>query len=120
MIKLHMNMNISHNIYGNWVYNTIGMSSFGETAYVKRFYSANEMIQCLATIGPIAASIKGTTITNKKTYTTAGHLLVVTGYKIEDNQTTIYINDPNVPGVEVTMTLANFLAVYRMVSYVIE
>ena len=53
-------------------------------------------------------------------YTTAGHLLVVTGYKIEDNQTTIYINDPNVPGVEVTMTLANFLAVYRMVSYVIE
>ena len=109
-----------NNIYGNWVYNTIGMSSFGETAYVKRFYSANEMIQCLATIGPIAASIKGTTITNKKTYTTAGHLLVVTGYKIEDNQTTIYINDPNVPGVEVTMTLANFLAVYRMVSYVIE
>ena len=109
-----------NNIYGNWVYNTIGMSSFGETAYVKRFYSSNEMIQCLATIGPIAASIKGTTITNKRTYTTAGHLIVVTGYKIEGNNTTIYVNDPNIVGVEVEMTLENFLNVYRMVSYVIE
>lgn len=109
-----------NNIYGNWVYNTIGMSSFGETAYVKRFYSSNEMIQCLATIGPIAASIKGTTITNKRTYTTAGHLIVVTGYKIDSNNTTIYVNDPNIVGVEVEMTLENFLNVYRMVSYVIE
>ena len=109
-----------NNIYGNWVYNTIGMSSFGETAYVKRFYSSNEMIQCLATIGPIAASIKGTTITNKRTYTTAGHLIVVTGYKIEGNNTTIYVNDPNIVGVEVEMTLQNFLNVYRMVSYIVE
>ncbi len=109
-----------NNIYGNWAYNTIGMSSFGETAYVKRFASINEMLQSLAEIGPMAASIKGTTITNKKTYTTSGHLIVVTGYKIDDGQTTIYINDPNILGVEVTMTLANFLAVYRMVSYIIE
>ena len=109
-----------NNIYGNWVYNTIGMSSFGETAYVKRFYSAEEMFHCLATTGPIAASIKGTTITNVRTYTTAGHLIVVTGYKIEGNNTTIYVNDPNIVGVAVEMTLQNFLNVYRMVSYVIE
>ena len=109
-----------NNIYGNWVYNTIGMSSFGETAYVKRFYSYEEMLHCIATTGPIAASIKGTTITNIRTYTTAGHLIVVTGYKIEGSNVTIYVNDPNIVGVAVEMTLQNFLNVYRMVSYVIE
>lgn len=109
-----------NNIYGNWVYNTIGMSSFGETAYVKRFYSYEEMLHCIATTGPIAASIKGTTITNIRTYTTAGHLIVVTGYKIEGSNITIYVNDPNIVGVAVEMTLQNFLNVYRMVSYVIE
>ena len=98
-----------NNIYGNWVYNTIGMSSFGETAYVKRFYSYEEMLHCLATTGPIAASIKGTTITSVRTYTTAGHLIVVTGYKIEGNNITIYVNDPNIVGVAVEMTLQNFL-----------
>ena len=109
-----------NNIYGNWVYNTIGMSSFGETAYVKRFYSYEEMLHCIATTGPIAASIKGTTITNIRPYTTAGHLIVVTGYKIEGSNVTIYVNDPNIVGVAVEMTLQNFLNVYRMVSYVIE
>ena len=109
-----------NNIYGNWVYNTIGMSSFGETAYVKRFYSYEEMLHCIATTGPIAASIKGTTITNIRPYTTAGHLIVVTGYKIEGSNITIYVNDPNIVGVAVEMTLQNFLNVYRMVSYVIE
>ena len=109
-----------NDIFGNWVYNTIGMSSFGEISYVKRFYSYQELLKHLATVGPVSASIKGTTITNKKTYTTAGHLIVVTGYKIDGQNITMYINDPNVPGVEVTMTLDNFLNVYRMVSYIIE
>lgn len=115
-----MVLDSGNNIYGNWVYNTIAMSAFGEITYVKRFYSANEMLYHIAKVGPIAASIRGNTITNLKTYNTAGHLLVVTGYKIEGNNTTIYINDPNVMGVAVEMTLENFLKVYRMVSYIIE
>ncbi|MBO7079171.1 MAG: C39 family peptidase [Bacilli bacterium] len=115
-----MVLDSGNDIYGNWVYNTIAMSAFGEIAYVKRFYSANEMLYSLAKVGPMAASIRGNTITNLKTYNTAGHLFVVTGYKIDDSGTTIYINDPNVMGVAVEMTLENFLKVYRMVSYIVE
>ena len=115
-----MVLDSGNDIYGNWVYNTIAMSAFGEIAYVKRFYSINEMYYYLAKVGPMAASIRGNTITNIKTYNTAGHLFVVTGYKIDDSGTTIYINDPNVMGVAVEMTLENFLKVYRMVSYIVE
>ena len=109
-----------HNIFGNWSYNCIGMSSFGATAYVKRFYSYGEMLYHLANVGPIAASIKGTMITDAKTYTTGGHLIDVTGYKIDGDKIYIYINDPNINVVATRCTLENFLSVYRNVSYIIE
>lgn len=116
----------SNSIYGNWVFNCVGMSSYGERAYVKRFFSTNEFLYSLQEIGPMAASIKGTVkYTNMKTnsegsYTTAGHLLVVTGYEITNSETYIFINDPNVNGVSIRMTLANFLAIWRNVSYILE
>lgn len=109
-----------HNIFGNWSYNCIGMGSFGATAYVKRFYSYGELLFHLANVGPVAASIKGTMITDAKTYTTGGHLIDVTGYKIDGDKIYIYINDPNINVVATRCTLQNFLNVYRNVSYIIE
>ena len=96
MVKDHGN-----NIYGNWVYNCVAMSAYKEIAYVKRFADTYEFLYSLQEIGPMAASIKGTVKYTKQddgksgSYTTAGHLLVVTGYEITDNGTFIYINDPN-------------------------
>ena len=115
-----------NNIYGNWVYNTVGMSAFNEFAYVKRFASTEEFLYSLQEVGPMAASIKGTVKYTKQdngqagSYTSAGHLLVVTGYEITDKGTFIYINDPNVNGVAIKQTLEDFLAVWRNVSYIVE
>ena len=115
-----------NNIFGNWVYNCVGMSAFGETAYVKRFYSTNEFLYSIQEVGPMAASIKGTvkyinlTTNEAGQYTSSGHLLVVTGYEITDTSTYIYINDPNVRGVAIKVVLEDFLSFWRNVSYVIE
>lgn len=115
-----------NNIYGNWVFNCVGMSAFGERAYVKRFFNTNEFLYSIQEIGPMAASIKGTVkYFNMKTqsngsYTSAGHLLVVTGYEITESVTYIFINDPNVNGVSIRMTLPDFLNIWRNVSYIIE
>ena len=81
------------NIYGNWVFNTVGMSSYGEAAHVARMYSIEELIAHLYHVGPLAASVKG----DLGIYQTKGHLLVVTGYEIDDEgQITVFINDPNI------------------------
>ena len=115
-----------NNIYGNWVYCCVGMSSYGEKAYVKRFMNTNEFLYSIQEVGPMAASIKGTvyyynmTTGVNSSYTTAGHLLVVTGYEISGSTTYIYINDPNVKGVSIRMTLPNFLNIWRNVSYIVE
>lgn len=115
-----------NNIFGNWVFNCVGMSAYGERAYVKRFFSTNEFLYSLQEVGPMAASIKGTVKYEKQengqkgSYNTGGHLLVVTGYEINDNGTFIFINDPNVPGVAIKLTLQDFLSVWRNVSYIIE
>lgn len=115
-----------NNIYGNWVYNCVGMSAFNEFAYVKRFADTYEFLYSLQEVGPMAASIKGTvkyvkTVNGQSgSYTTAGHLLVVTGYEITDAGTFIYINDPNVNTVSIKVTLQDFLNIWRNVSYIIE
>mgnify|MGYP003310476514 CR=1 FL=1 len=49
-----------NNIFGNRVFNCVGMSAYGERAYVKRFFSTNEFLYSLQEVGPMAASIKGT------------------------------------------------------------
>lgn len=115
-----------NDIFGNWVYNCVGMGSYGEISYVKRFFSTNEFLYSLQEVGPMAASIAGsinyTKIANneKGSYKTNGHLIVVTGFEIIDGNTNIYINDPNVSGVAVKMTLSDFLNVWRNVSYIVE
>jgi hypothetical protein len=110
-----------HNIYGNWVYNTVGMSSFGEISYVKRMYSYQELVESLDRVGPVSASIKGTFVgTNGEAYTTDGHLIVVRGYRFENGQLYILVNDPNLKQVAVEMTVENFMKVWRNVVYIVE
>jgi len=105
-----------NNIYGNWVYNTVGMSAYGENSYVKRIYSWEELQHHLATVGPVALSISG----NTGIYTTNGHLLVVRGYEITEQGTKVICNDPNLETVRHEYDLSVFLNFTRNVIYVIE
>ena len=115
-----------NDIFGNWVYNTVCIGSFGLTSYVKRFIDTNEFLYSIQENGPMAASIKGTVKYVKVatgesgSYTSGGHLLVVTGYEILDGQTYVYINDPAVKTVATKMTIEDFLTIWRNVSYIID
>ena len=108
-------------IYGNWVYNTVGISAFGETSYVMRMYSYQELLDHLVNVGPIAASVKGTMIGELvKTWTTSGHLIVIRGYRFEGNQLYILANDPNLSSVYEEYKIENFMNVWRNVAYIVE
>ena len=71
-------------IYGNWVFNCNTIAAFGHTAYAAIFYNLEELMYHLAYVGPVALSIRGTMVSEYRTYTTNGHLIVCTGY-INDN-----------------------------------
>lgn len=103
-------------IYGNWVYNTVGMSAYGENTYVRRIYSFEELMYHLATVGPVALSIKG----NTGRYTTNGHLLVVSGYEVTENGRYILVHDPNLKEVEYKYSESIFNNITRNVIYVME
>ncbi|MCM1259501.1 MAG: C39 family peptidase [Prevotella sp.] len=107
-------------IYGNWVYNTVAMGGYGFDAYVARMYSVNELIQHLATVGPVALSVKGTMISSEKTYTTNGHLIVAIGYRYVDGELFILCNDPNVPRVYCEYAVSVIEKTWRNIVYVIE
>ena len=76
--------------YGNWVFNTAVISSYGVDSYVARHYSWEELKLHLATVGPVGASIRGDT----GLYKTGGHLIVVRGYREVDGKTYVLCNDP--------------------------
>ncbi len=110
-------------IYGNWVYNTVGMSAYGEETYVNKMYSFEELQKHLVEVGPISASVKG----NMGLYTTNGHLIVVRGYRIVNGQTFVITNDPNINSrfgaglfVYYEYPLATFMNVWRGVNYIIK
>lgn len=107
-------------IFGNWVYNTVGISSFGEISYVARMYSAEELVYHLATVGPVSVSIKGTFIGELGgRYTTNGHLIVVRGYRYVGDQLYFLINDPNLSSMYDEVKVENFMAFWRNIVYVI-
>ena len=111
----------NNGIFGNWVYNTVGMSAYGETSYVRRMYSYEELLDHLDNVGPVAASVRGTMIGEiGKTWTTNGHLIVVRGYYYKGDQLYIRANDPNMVDVYEEYTIENFLKVWRNIVYVIE
>jgi hypothetical protein len=105
------------------------MSGFGELSYVRRIYNIEDMLYHLAYHGPMAASIAGDVYhLDRRLYNTGGHLIVVRGYRIDNNgNITILVNDPNVNSrfgsqffVYIEMTEARFKQVWRSVFYVIE
>ena len=107
-------------IFGNWVYNTVTMSAFGFNSYVARFYSVAELCHHIATVGPVACSMKGQMTSDKKDYYTAGHLITIIGYEYNNGVLTLISNDPNVPAVECRYTESVFTNTWRNISYVIE
>lgn len=109
-----------NNIYGNWVYNTVTMGGYGLNSYVARMYSVDELIYHLAYVGPVALSVKGTMISNEKTYTTAGHLIVAIGYKYVNDVLYIVCNDPNVENVYCEYSLSVINNTWRNITYVVE
>lgn len=109
-----------NNIYGNWVYNTVTMGGYGFDAYVARMYSIDELIYHLATVGPVALSVKGKMVSSEKTYTTNGHLIVAIGYKYVDGKLYILCNDPNVPNVYCEYSEEVIKNTWRQIAYVIQ
>ncbi len=109
-----------NNIYGNWVYNTVTMGGYGFDAYVARMYSIDELIYHLATVGPVALSVKGKMVSSEKTYTTAGHLIVAIGYKYVDGKFYILCNDPNVQNVYCEYSESVIKNTWRQIAYVIK
>lgn len=107
-------------IFGNWVYNTVGMSSFGYDAYVARMYSVDELIYHLSTVGPCGLSVKGQMTSTEKSYYTNGHLIVAIGYKYIDNVLYIVCNDPNVPNVYCEYSINVIKNTWRDIAYVIK
>jgi hypothetical protein len=107
-------------IYGNWVYNTATIGAYGLDSYVGRMYSISELLYQLDTMGACGLSVKGTMISNKKTYTTAGHLIVAVGYKYVNNQLIILVNDPNVSDVLCEYSEKVIQNTWRGVCYLVE
>ncbi len=102
--------------YGNWSYNMMAAGAFGINAYVGKMYSWDEIRYYLVHNGPIGVSIGG----NFGIYSTNGHLLVIRGYKIENGNTTVICNDPNVNGVYYEVSLEIFLRCFGSVVYIME
>lgn len=107
-------------LFGNWVYNTVGMSSFGYNTYVARMYSVEELVEHLANVGPVGLSMKGQMTSDKKDYYTPGHLIVGIGYRYVNGELYIVCNDPNVPEVECMYSYTVFKNTWRNVAYIIE
>ena len=110
-----------NDIFGNWVYNTVGISSFGYNAYVARMYSIDELVKHLTTGGPVGLSVKGQMTSNEKDYYTAGHLIVCVGYRYDENGNLFIVcNDPNVPNVLCEYTENVMRNTWRNVAYIVE
>ena len=118
----NLSRDYGNEIFGNWVYCTVIMTSYGEKAYVMRMYSLDELKMHLAEVGPVALSVKGKmdAYNTTNSYNTGGHLLVCQGYYEKDGQTIFICNDPNVKEVYVEYSAETIARVWRMVSYVIE
>ena len=105
--------------YGNWSYNMAVAGAYGDNAYVARMYSWEEVMYHLATVGPMGASIRSSN--GEWGYNTNGHLVIIRGYRINSDGSTIVIcNDPAVRNVYYEVTLRQFLTCWRGVSYVME
>lgn len=70
-------------IYGNWLFNTVAAASFGAQSFIRYFSSLGELAEFVTPHSLVAASIafdKGE-LTGAPSQSTAGHLVVVRGWK---------------------------------------
>lgn len=90
-------------IYGNWSYNASYAGSKGLKSYVARFDSVDEIKKKIAEGIPLIASIKtkskDTLVGAPQAYP-SGHLIVIRGFKENDGEEYIIVNDPASPEVE--------------------
>jgi|YNPMSStandDraft_2_1061718.scaffolds.fasta_scaffold01827_7 hypothetical protein len=89
-------------IFGNWIFNTMFVSTKSLFSFVYRFNSIKELFEFLDRKIPIIASITfdENELSNSPLKKTKGHLLVVKGYTLKGD---IIVNDPaspNIKGVE--------------------
>lgn len=117
------------NIYGNWVFNTVGISSYHQRAYVGIMYSFEELMRHLVKVGPVVASVSG----DMGLYKTNGHLIVIRGYRItENNDIFVLVNDPNINSrfgndhegnslfVSYEYPLETFMNTWKKIVYIVE
>lgn len=114
----HMVADTGHNnpTYGNWSYNMMAASAFGIDAYVGKYYSWDEIKYHLANYGPLGISIAG----KFGVYSTNGHLIVLRGYRVENGNTTVICNDPNIKGTYYEVTLDTLLQCMGSIVYIFE
>lgn len=86
-------------IYGNWPFNTAIAGSFGLESYVDYFFNVDEIKNKIAEGYPVVCSIAFGTgeLDGAPISSTSGHLLVVRGFVIHDNQEYVICNDPAAP-----------------------
>lgn len=87
-------------LFGNWSFNVAYAGSLGYRAYVDHFDSLDEMKVHIARGVPVIASIRfgQGQLQNSPIASTAGHLVVVTGFKVDSDGTKwVIVNDPAAP-----------------------
>ncbi len=104
------------NIFGNWIFNTVGMGGYGANSYVKRIYSFEELLYHLATVGPVSWSVTG----DMGPYTTGGHLIAIKGYEITANGRFLLVHDSALSVVNYKYSEEVFHRVTKNIIYVIE
>ncbi|WP_017414914.1 C39 family peptidase [Clostridium tunisiense] len=119
--------------FGNWIFNTAYISSFGLESYVAYFHSIEDLKRELIKGNPVIVSVRYKqpdcdkslpVITNAACSFTFGHIIVVKGFVIEEGKEYVVVNDPAAKtdvGVSLRYALEEFLAAWGgRVAYVIH
>jgi uncharacterized protein YvpB len=87
-------------IYGNWSFNVAYAGSLGYRAYINYFHSLENVKEHIARGNPVIASIRfgPGELKNSPINSTIGHLVVITGFKVDEDGTEwVIVNDPSAP-----------------------
>ncbi|MPM33527.1 hypothetical protein SDC9_80103 [bioreactor metagenome] len=119
--------------FGNWIFNTAYISTFGFESYVAYFNSVEDLKRELIKGNPVIVSVRYKrpdcdknlpVISNGACSSTSGHIIVVKGFVVEGNKEYVVVNDPgakNEEGVSLKYALEEFLPAWGgRVAYVIH
>ncbi len=111
------------NIYGNWSYNVAFAGELGYNAYLD-FYDINALQNAVYNDTAVVCSIavkKGQLAgSGYPDYSTAGHLLTITGFDRTDGELWLLSNDPAQNGVSVRYKASEFEKVWKGVVYIVQ